>query len=48
MLKHDPDKYMTRLTAVAPGGQCPLWRKFLAEITGGDKELEAFLQRIAG
>jgi P4 family phage/plasmid primase-like protien len=48
MLKHDPDKYMTKLTAVAPDGDCLLWRKFLAEITGGDKELETFLQRIAG
>jgi P4 family phage/plasmid primase-like protien len=48
MLKHDAGKYMTKITAVALGGECPLWRKFLAEITGGDKELEAFLQRIAG
>jgi putative DNA primase/helicase len=48
ILPHDPAKYMTKLTAVAPGGQCPLWRKFLAEITGEDSELQGFLQRIAG
>ncbi len=33
-LPHDPAKYMTKITAVAPGGDCPLWRKFLSEITG--------------
>jgi putative DNA primase/helicase len=48
ILLHDPAKYMTKITAVAPGGDCPLWRKFLNEITGGNAELQAFLQRIAG
>jgi putative DNA primase/helicase len=48
MLPHDPTSYMTKVTAVAAGGDCPLWRKFLAEITGGNGELQAFLQRIAG
>jgi putative DNA primase/helicase len=48
MLQHDRERYMTKITSVAPGGPCPLWRKFLAEITAGDTELEAFLQRIAG
>src|SRR5262249_16213511 len=27
ILRHDPTKYMTKITAVAPGGECPLWRK---------------------
>lgn len=45
---HDPLLYMTKVTAVAPGGECPLWQKFLGEITGGDPELQSFLQRIAG
>lgn len=48
MLPHDPARYMTKITAVAPGGECPLWRRFLADITGGNKELEGYLQRIAG
>jgi P4 family phage/plasmid primase-like protien len=48
MLPHDPTRYMTKLAAVAPAGECPLWRKFLAEITGGNSELQGFLQRIAG
>jgi P4 family phage/plasmid primase-like protien len=32
----------------ASGGDCPLWRKFLHEITGGNSELQSFLQHIAG
>lgn len=48
MLPYDRLRYMTKITAVAPGGECPLWRKFLADITGGDDELQSFLQRIAG
>ncbi len=48
MHRHRLDDYSTKVTAVAPGGDCPLWRRFLAHITGGDLELQAFLQRIAG
>jgi P4 family phage/plasmid primase-like protien len=46
-MPHERDKHMTKITAVAPAGDCPLWRRFLNEITG-DTELQAFLQRIAG
>ncbi|HUS53275.1 MAG TPA: phage/plasmid primase, P4 family, partial [Thermohalobaculum sp.] len=45
---HKPDDYATMITATAPGGDCPRWRKFLDEITGGDADLAAFLQRLAG
>ena len=45
---HRLDDYMTKITAVAPGGECPLWRTFLKKITKGDIELQAFLQRFAG
>ena len=48
MLLHDPAQYMTKIPAVAPEGDCPLWRKFLAEITGNDEKLQGFLQRFAG
>jgi putative DNA primase/helicase len=48
LLPHDPEQYMTKLAAIAPRGECPLWRQFLVEITGGDTELQAFLQRVAG
>jgi putative DNA primase/helicase len=45
---HDPSNYITRCAAVAPGGECPLWLAFLARITDGDLELQAFLQRMVG
>ena len=48
MLPHDPEQYITKITASPPGGECPLWLKFLSEITSGDDELQAFLQRLAG
>jgi putative DNA primase/helicase len=45
---HDLEHYHTKITAVAPGSDYPLWQKFLTEITANDVELQAFLQRIAG
>ena len=47
-LRHEPERYITKITAVAPGGDCPRWRTFLGEITGGNTELQHFLQRVAG
>jgi putative DNA primase/helicase len=48
MLPHDPEQYITKITVVTPGGDCPRWLQFLDEITGGDIELQRFLQRVAG
>ena len=45
---HDPLLYMTKLTAVSPEGDCPLWCAFLIRVTDGDNELQAYLQRVAG
>ena len=45
---HDPLAYHTKLTAVAPGGDCPRWLRFLAQITKDDADLQAYLQRSAG
>ena len=45
---HRPEDYMTRITAVAPGGDCPMFLSFLDTITTGDKELQAYLQRAFG
>jgi putative DNA primase/helicase len=47
---HRPDDYVTKITGVAPNASCktPIWDKFLDRITGGDAELIAFLQRMAG
>jgi putative DNA primase/helicase len=48
MRPHDPNDYMTKITAVAPGGECPLWLQFLARITGENADLQDFLMRAAG
>ena len=46
---HGAAAYMTKITAVAPvANSTPTWTAFLKRITGGDAELVAFLQRMAG
>jgi putative DNA primase/helicase len=30
---HDPFDYLTRITAVSPSGDCPMWRNFLDRVT---------------
>lgn len=45
---HSPSACMTKITAVGPAGDCPLWRKVLDRWTGGDNELQQYLQRLAG
>lgn len=45
---HDRADRMTKITTATPGGECPTWRQFLAEVTGGDAELQTYLQRMAG
>jgi putative DNA primase/helicase len=46
--KNDPHAYMTKIAAVGPRGNCPLFLKFLHRIMGGDNELVAYLQRVFG
>jgi putative DNA primase/helicase len=46
--EHHPEHYLTKTTAAGPGGDCPIWLKFLARITDGNIELQSFLQRIVG
>jgi putative DNA primase/helicase len=48
VLPHDPRAYHSKITATAPGGECPLWRSFLSRITKGNDELQGYLQRSAG
>lgn len=45
-----PDDYITKITAAAPDPNCPtpLWHKFLDRVTGGDVELQRYLQRVCG
>lgn len=47
---HDSKYLCTMMTRVAPyiGGQCPKWKTFLYQITGGDEEFEHYLQMVAG
>jgi putative DNA primase/helicase len=45
---HERADRITKICTATPGGECPIWRQFLAEVTGGDAELQAYLQRMAG
>jgi phage/plasmid-associated DNA primase len=42
------EDYLTKITAAAPEGPCPMWHGFLDKVTAGDRELQCFLQRMAG
>jgi len=46
----DPAMHISKCTAVSPAdtADCPVWRRFLAEATRGNAELERFLGQIAG
>jgi putative DNA primase/helicase len=48
MREHRREDYLTKRTAVTPGGDCPRWRAFIDQITGGDQELAGFIQRALG
>ena len=45
---HERADRMTKITTASAGGECPIWLQFLGEVTGGDKELQAYLQRMVG
>ena len=45
---NDPSQHCTKITAIGPDGECPTWRRFLGEITGGDTDLAEYLQRVIG
>lgn len=46
--RHDPALSMTKITSASPKNDCPTWLQFLDTVTGGDPELQAYLQRMAG
>lgn len=50
LVEHDSKQHMTKMTAVAPAdvADCPIWRGFLETVTARDKELQGYLQRMAG
>ena len=47
---NDPEALFTKTTGVGVerGGQCETWRRFLNEVTRGDRALQEYLQRLAG
>ena len=45
---HKRADHITKITRVAPGGDCPRWVEFLNRITSGDPGLQEFLHRIVG
>ena len=45
---HDRERRMTKVTTATPQGDCPVWRNFLVNVTGGDDELQDYLQRVVG
>ncbi len=50
MLPHSQDNLITHLAEVEfdDKAECPKWMKFIDEVTNGDEELAAFLQRSCG
>jgi putative DNA primase/helicase len=47
---HQRDDNLTKLAGAGVGdsGDCPRWKQFLKDVTAGDTELQAYLQRVAG
>ena len=50
MQPHRQEDFITCMTAVAPSSvmSIPIWKAFLATVTGGDEGLEDFLKRVVG
>ncbi len=45
---HDRRDLITKVTAVGPGGTCPMWLTFLDRIFNGDRNLIAYIRRMLG
>jgi putative DNA primase/helicase len=48
MREHRRDDRMTKVSTATPKGDCPTWHGFLADVTGGDADLIAYLQLMVG
>jgi putative DNA primase/helicase len=44
----DPNDHISMVTAVAPAGDCPIWKQSLEEIFAGDEEIVAYVKRVIG
>jgi len=47
-MPHNPELFMTRIAGASVADACPVWLGFLETVTGGDAELQSYLQRMAG
>lgn len=45
---HRREDGMTKIATATPRGESARWRAFLGDVTGGDADLQAYLQRMAG
>ena len=43
-----PEDHVTKSTAVSPEGECRTWLAFLQRATGGDVDVQKYLQRLCG
>jgi putative DNA primase/helicase len=43
-----PEDHVTKSTAVSPEGECRTWLAFLQRATGGDVDVQTYLQRLCG
>jgi len=50
MRPHERADRMTKIASatLVPGSTCPTWLCFLEQVTGGDAELQSYLQRVFG
>jgi putative DNA primase/helicase len=48
LLPHHKRPLVTKMTAITPGGECPLFLKVLQRVTGENPELIGFIQRVLG
>ena len=45
---HRREDLITKIAHATPRGECPLWLAFLDRVTDGSKDLQDYLQRLAG
>jgi putative DNA primase/helicase len=48
LLPHDKHRLCMRMAGASPYGDCPQWRRFLQQVTGGDVAYQDYLQRLVG
>jgi putative DNA primase/helicase len=45
---HERRDFITKMTAVGPGGNCPMWLAFLGRIFNADQNFISYIQRVLG